>query len=96
MTSKKHNAEQEAVEAAREYCDKKKKEAVFLSDETKYSGDMDESARNNIRKGSKAAQILGMGTQNTAGGGVLGAIGTTGSTMTSGKDYRAEVQFRCK
>lgn len=96
----KEGAETAAVDDAKEYCEKKDKEAVFIKDESKYKGDMDESTRKTIDQASTAAIILGgvgsvPGSTRTAGT-VLGGAGTVGKVMTSGKDYEAEVQFKCQ
>ncbi len=96
----KEDAEEEAVKAAKKYCEKKKQEAVFSKESSKYTGQMDEETRDTVNKASKAAMILGGGI-GTAGdepgaGSVLGGAGMVGHTMTSGKDYEAEVTFKCK
>lgn len=96
----KEDAEEEATKAAKKYCEKKKQEAVFIKDSSKYTGTMDEETRDTVNKASKAAMILGggvgtMGDEPTAGS-VLGGAGMVGHTMTSGKDYEAEVTFKCK
>lgn len=97
----KHNAEEEAVEAAQEYCEKRHAEAVFLEEkETKYTGKMDEGTRDTVRKASTAAMILspglGVGTGSGIAGGALGSAGMIGYSMTSGKDYQSELKFKCK
>jgi hypothetical protein len=93
-------AEEAAVKAANEYCEKKKMEAVFVNNKTQYTGKMDEETRNNIKKASTAAMILGgvgsvnQGTQTP--GAVLGTAGTVGHVMTSDRDYQSDVEFKCK
>lgn len=82
------DAEEAAVEAANEYCANRKLQAVFLKDETKYTGQMDENTRNTIRNGSAIAMVLGSSTMGTAG--------QVGYGMTSDRDYKSEVVFKCK
>src|SRR3712207_968926 len=54
------NTEERAVEEAHEYCEEHgNKQAVFVKEEVKYTGTMDEGDRNTIRKASTAAMILG-------------------------------------
>lgn len=85
------DAEEEAAKAANEYCEKQGKRAVIVADNTKYTGEMDESTRDTIRKGSKAAMILG-----GARGGAAGTAGSVGYSVTSDRDYLAELRFRCR
>lgn len=84
------DASQAAHEAAREYCDKKGKEAVYVSNETKYDGQMEEGARNSIRQGSKVAMALG------GYGSPIGTAGRGGYMYTNERDYEARIQFRCQ
>ncbi len=94
------DAEEAAVEAAQKYCKEKGSEAVFASNATKYTGDMDESTRNMIRRGSTAAMMVGgvgmVPDQSRALGGLLGTAGTVGYVATSGKDYEVIVDFSCR
>lgn len=97
-------AEEAAVKAAKQYCEKRGKEIIFLDNAngTKYTGGMDEQTRKNVRNASKAGMILGGagGTlatgQTQAVGAVLGAGSTVGYAMTSDRDYRTELRFKCK
>lgn len=95
----KSDAEEAAVEAAEEYCEDQKKRAVFVKEGTSYTGTMDEKTRDNVRKASQAATILGSGVgaaDEPVAGGAVGAAGVVGNSMTSGKDYLSEVQFKCQ
>lgn len=97
-------AEEAAVDAAKKYCEKRGKEAIFLDTAggTQYTGAMDEQTRKNVRNASKAGMILGgaggtLSTGNTqAVGTVLGAGSTVGYAMTSDRDYKTELHFQCK
>ena len=95
------DAEEEAVESANEYCEKRKKTAVFVNkDKTQYTGSMDESTRNTVRKASTAAMVLGgigvAPSRTRSAGSVLGSAGTIGRIMTSDRDYQTEVEFKCE
>lgn len=93
------DAEEEAVDAAKEYCADRKQEAVFVKDKTAYTGKMDENTRNTVRKASTAAMVLGGGgvaARQTTAGAILGGAGTAGHIMTNDRDYEVEVQFRCR
>ncbi len=94
-------AEEEAVDAAKKYCEEKKKEAVFIKTEnTKYTGSMDEETRKTVRNASKVGMILGgagtAGDRTRGAGAVLGTAGTVGYGMTSDRDYVSELKFKCK
>lgn len=86
----KTDAEEAANEKALDYCKDRGQEAVFLKDGTKYTGDMNEQTRDTVKKASTAAQILG-GFNSP-----VSDAGTAGHVMTSGKDYEAEVVFKCR
>ena len=56
----KEDAEQDAISQANHYCESVgDKHAAFVSEQTKYTGTMDEATRDTVRKASKAAQVLG-------------------------------------
>lgn len=95
------DAEEEAIEAAEDYCKDRGQTAVFAKEETKYEGSMDEQTRKTVRTASKAGMILGgagaLGGSRTQGAGaVLGTAGMVGYGVTSDRDYKSEVQFRCQ
>ena len=94
-----HWAEKAAHKAAVEYCEGHGLEAVFFNDEVWYEGTMDEEQRTAIRRQSEAAIIVG-GMIKSQGdhdaGLVIESAGMAGSTMTSGRDYTAEVAFTCR
>ena len=92
-------AEEAAVDAAHKYCKEKGKEANFVTEKTKYTGEMEESTRKMIRRGSQAAMILGgvgMSRRRSFGPeALLGSAGTVGYVVTSGKDYEVVTDFHC-
>ncbi len=96
----KDDAESEGIKAAKKYCSDQKKQAIFINQYTRYTGDMPESTRNNVRKASQAAILVGGGlgtTQDDAStGAAVGTAGAVGYYMASGRDYRHEINFRCE
>jgi hypothetical protein len=90
------DAEQASVKAANEYCEQRGQEAKFLSTNAQYTGTMDEQNRQAIRNASKAAMILGGGGPNAPLGGAMGTAGQVGYSMTSNRDYKSEVHFKCR
>ena len=92
-------AEEAAVKAANEYCEKRGQSAVFIKEKTAYKGDMDESTRKNVRTASKVGGIMsgvGFGTHNTGAGAVLGTASGVGYGMTNDRAYENEVHFKCR
>lgn len=92
-------AEEAAVEAANEFCEKRNQTAVFVNEKTQYKGDMDESTRKNVRTASKVGMMLGgvgAGTHNSGVGAVLGTAGAVGYGATNDRAYQNEVVFKCK
>lgn len=88
--SEQEEAQEDALEGAQEYCEKRKKDYVVVSDDAKYDGEMDENTRKTVKKTSQAAWMLGKM------GGVVKNAGAAGMHMTDGKDYEAVVRFRCR
>ncbi len=94
----KHAAEEAAVDAAKEYCAERGEEALFLSDDIQYTGDMDEAQREAIRRQAETATVLGgviRATDVKDAAIVFEGAGAAGRSMTSGRDYQAEVRFIC-
>lgn len=95
-------AEQSAISQAENYCDQFQKHPGFLEEKSHYTGTMDEATRDNVRKASHAAILLGgtgsvIGSDDVrTGGNVLGAAGTVGSVMTGGSDYQSVMRFKCQ
>ena len=95
----KHDAEQAAFEAAKTYCEERGQEAVFLSDDVDYTGDMKESDRQSIRSASDTATILAgiiRATDARDSAVIFEGGAAVGRSATSGKDYEAEVRFTCE
>ena len=95
------DAEGAAVDAAKEFCQTQHKQAVFLKEDTKYTGSMNENTRNTIRKASQVASMIGFQTQTVTPGVLSGpneieTIGTAGQTMTNDRDYKSEMLFKCQ
>lgn len=96
-------AERDAIDQANHFCEQTNRHAAFVAEnKTQYTGTMDEGTRDTLRKASTAASVLGAvgsgagegGTRT--GGNVLWGAGTVGGIMTSGKDYLADMSFKCQ
>lgn len=101
--TEKEAAERDAVNQAEHYCSEvRQQHAAFVTENSKYTGTMDEETRSTVKKASTAAMVLG-GAGSVAGrgavrsgGNVLGAAGTVGHIMVNGDDYVAEMTFKCQ
>ena len=62
----KQSVESEAIREANNYCNEFEKMAAFTSEDTKYTGSIDESTHKTIKKASTAASV---------GGGMMGVLG---------------------
>lgn len=94
------DAEVAAVDAANDYCKKQNRTAIFTKNKTSYTGDMDESTRNTIRKASGVATVLGatgvIPDDSRAAGAILGSAGVAGRSMTNDRDYQSQIEFKCQ
>lgn len=79
------DAEEAMVDKANDYCKDQGKHAIFLNTgNSKYTGKMDEGARNGVRKAGRVAGNMGLYK--------IGGI----SDALSDRDYRAESKFKCE
>lgn len=93
-----HRAEKAAHKAAVKHCEEQGQVAVFLKDQVWYEGSMNERERESIRRQSQAIGAAGVvlnASEYHEAGALLESIGVAGTTATSGKDYAAEIWFRC-
>ena len=93
--------EEQAMAEAKSYCGEKDQSPAFTSEDTKYTGSMDESTHKTIQKVSKAAAVGGgmMGVmggkkEQSVGKGVFGA-GAVGSVFQDEEAYTADMKFKC-
>ena len=90
-----------AISQANNYCKSKKKEAVFMNENSKYTGDMDEKNYKNAKRATTVAKSVGGavwvfgGKKESALGGLAG-IGGTAADQALGKGYSVEMQFKCQ
>jgi hypothetical protein len=89
-SSTRDSAEQTTYDDAVEFCKNKNLMIQILKKDVKYTGSMDETTRNTIRKASGVASVLG-GVNSP-----VSDAGHAGYMMTSDKDYQSELIFKCK
>ncbi len=97
----KESAEQEAIRQSNHYCKEFDKSAAFVSEHTKYSGDVDEQTYKTgkvltrvIRSAGSGAHIYGGKKERNAGG--IGALGGVAGDAGLGNGYTSEMSFRCQ
>ena len=94
-------ASRDAIEQANHYCKEKKKEAAFIDENAKYTGDMDEQTYKNGKRISKAAQTVGGvvwtmgGKRESDAGGIVGLGGAT-ADQALGNGYTVSMKFKCQ
>jgi hypothetical protein len=91
-----------AIDEANDFCKEYKKMAAFVSEDTKYSGSVDESTHKTIKKASRAATVggsmmgvMGGKTESNAGKGILG-LGAVGGAVLDKDAYTADMKFKCQ
>lgn len=94
-------ANRDAIAQAQHYCKEKGKEAAFVSEGTKYTGDMDESTYNNAKRVSKVAKTVGgtvwaMGANKESNLGGIAGLGGSAADSALGKGYTVDMRFKCQ
>lgn len=90
-----------AISQANHYCKQSKREAAFVTEEKKYTGDMDEKTYKNAKRASTVAKtvggaVWGLGGRRESGiGGVVG-LGGVAADQALGKAYTVEMKFKCQ
>jgi len=96
------SAERQALSEAESFCDQYKKMPAFVSEETKYTGSMDEKTHKNIKRVSDMAgvgggmmAVFGGEKESNVGKGLMGA-GAVGNASLDGDAYTSEMKFKCQ
>ena len=99
--TEKTNVEKLAMHEATSFCDERKLSPAYVSEDTKYTGSIDEKTHKTIQKVSKAATVgggmmgvLGGTREKNAGEGIMGA-GVVGSIFEDKEAYTADMKFKC-
>ncbi len=96
-------ATRDAIEQANHYCKSRNKnqEAAFVTEDKKYTGDMDEKTYKNSKRIAKAASTAGGAVWALGGeresnlGGIVG-LGGGVADQALGKGYTVEMKFKCR
>lgn len=98
----KESVESAAIDEANNYCQEFDKMPAFVSEDTKYTGSMDESTHKTIKKVSTAASVgggmmgaLGGKKESNVGSGLFG-LGVVGNSVLDGDAYTADMRFKCQ
>jgi hypothetical protein len=93
-------AARDAISQANNFCEERNKQAAFINEDKKYTGDMDESTYKTGKRASKAAQAVGGAVWVFGGktesdiGGITGLGGAVADSAL-GKGYTVEMKFKC-
>lgn len=80
------DAEEAAVKAAKDYCEERDQEAVFVKQKSNYTGKMDESTRKGVRAASDAVNLI-------PGAGLISSMG---KAVVNDRDYFSGALFKCQ
>jgi hypothetical protein len=90
-----------ALMQANHFCEQRQLSAAVISEEAKYTGDMDEKTYKTVKTASRAAEIIGGSTYALSKkkskkniGSVLG-VGAAVADATAGKGYTIIMKFKC-
>lgn len=99
--TEKETVERLAMNEAESFCSERNLAPAYTSEDTKYTGSIDERTHKTIQKVSKAASVGGgmMGVmggkkEQNVGKGVFGA-GAVGSVFQDEEAYTADMKFKC-
>jgi hypothetical protein len=105
VTDDAEGAARKGIKEANHYCKEQGKSPAFLTEESKYTGDMPEDKYKTMKTIGKAGQIAG-GTVWAVGGAAgheaasaLGGISGIGGAVVSGiagEGYTVEMKFKCQ
>jgi hypothetical protein len=90
----------EAIRQADHFCKERGRQAAFVKEEQKYTGDMDEKNYKNAKRATKVAQTVGGalwvfgGKRESNLGGLVGLGGAAGDAAI-GEGYTVEMRFKC-
>lgn len=90
-----------AIEQANHFCKERKQYAVFVQEDKKYTGDMDEQTYKNTKRAATVAKTVGggvwvFGGQRESALGGLAGLGGAAADAVAGKGYTVEMKFKCK
>ena len=89
-----------AIDQAQHFCEQRNQSAAFVSEDKKYTGDMDEKDYKTGKTVAKAAQAIGGavwvfgGRAERNAGGIVGMGGAVGDQVL-GKGYTVDMKFTC-
>lgn len=94
-------ATRKCIDEANHYCKQKNQEAAFITEDKKYTGDMDEKDYKNAKRVTTVAKTVGGavwvfgGKRESALGGLAGLGGAAGDAAL-GNGYTVEMKFKCQ
>jgi hypothetical protein len=89
-----------AIAQANHFCEQRGKTAAFISEDKKYTGDMDEKTYKTMKRVGRVGQVVGsgvyaLGDKKASALGGLGALGGTAAHAAAGDGYTVDMKFKC-
>lgn len=97
-----HSGSQNAISQANHFCKEQNKMAVFIDENQKYTGSMDESTYKTAKTVSKVAEAAGGATwvfgrgRGTKDAGAVVGMGGGIADSALGNGYTVEMKFKCQ
>ena len=91
----------DAIRQAHHFCETRGKQAAFVSEDKKYTGDMDEANYKTAKRVSRAAQVVGGGVwalgdhKRTKNVGGMAGLGGSAVDQALGDGYTVNMKFKC-
>ena len=100
QTTGDESEKREAIDQANHFCKEQNKYAAFVTEEQKYTGQMDEKSYQNTKVASKVLKTVGSGAyvfggskEKNAGG--IGVLAGQAADSAIGQGYTVDMKFKC-
>ncbi len=100
QTTGDQSEKREAIEQANHFCKERNQYAAFITEEQKYTGQMDEKSYQNTKVAAKVLKTVGSGAyvfggskESNAGG--IGVLAGQAAGSAIGEGYTVDMQFKC-
>ncbi len=100
QTTGDESEKREAIDQANHFCKERKQYAAFVTEEQKYTGQMDEKSYQNTKVVSKVLKTVGSGAyvfggskESNAGG--IGVLAGQAAGSAIGQGYTVDMKFKC-
>ena len=100
QTTGSESEKREAIDQANHFCKERKQYAAFITEEQKYTGQMDEKSYQNTKVASKVLKTVGSGAYVFGGSkesnvGGIGVLAGQAADSAIGQGYTVDMKFKC-